>query len=124
MYGSYPPLFREFSTTFAGMKRLLLLFPIYILFLSGMPCSIDDDCCMGEMGTKTQIGQQTGKKDRKPEFPCSPFFACGANHGVVIPDSRLNIVQLEPPVIKLHSPYSEKPLFIFLSSVWQPPRVI
>jgi len=31
------------------MKRLFYLFPLYILFLSGMPCSPNDGCCQEEM---------------------------------------------------------------------------
>jgi hypothetical protein len=104
------------------MKRLLLLFPFYILFLSAVPCSASDRCCMEEMGAKAPERQPAGGKDQRPEFPCSPFFACGANHGMVIPDGRLEMIRLDPPVVKLHFFYSERPLFAFIPSVWQPPR--
>ena len=60
--------------------------------------------------------------DRKPEFPCSPFFACGANHGMVIPDL---LIQIDLPTHsaekKVPSSFTCPP-FMTLSSIWQPPK--
>ncbi|HMH20496.1 MAG TPA: hypothetical protein VK563_01915 [Puia sp.] len=106
------------------MKRLLYLFPFYILFLSGVPCSPNDGCCIEEMRTQASTDQPTGNTDNKADTPCSPFFACGANHGVVIPDHQIEFVQPLPSVAKLQFFYTERPLLAFISSVWQPPKSV
>ena len=107
------------------MKRLYLLFPLYILFLSGVPCSPNDGCCQAEMHT-TAAGQTTSDhdntKDKKTDLPCSPFFPCGACHGVIIPNHTIQVVHPLPPKAKQPSYYTQKPLLAFAPAIWQPPK--
>jgi hypothetical protein len=72
------------------------------------------------MNNSSQSGLPT---DNKPEFPCSPFFACGANHGIVIPNLQIQIEQPIQPKAKIISFFSERPPFISLASIWQPPKL-
>jgi len=110
------------------MKWLLYLFSFYLLFLSGVPCSPDDACCMEEMYTGAPAGPSNGNKnndkERQPEFPCSPFFACGANHGVVIPNYHLQLAHPILPSTGWASLYTENAPLIFIPSIWQPPKAV
>jgi hypothetical protein len=94
------------------MKRLLYLFSFYILFLSGVPCSPNDGCCQDHHSSNNQ----------KSDFPCSPFFPCGACHGVVIPNHTIQVVQPLPPIAKQTSLYTQRPLLAFTAVIWQPPK--
>jgi len=93
-----------YFSIFVPMKRLLYLLPLYILLLSAMPCKDDDGCC-------------------KTGVPCSPFFACGACHGFIVPEET--DVSLEHKEV----PSAPKPILPegntlpgFSSFIWQPPR--
>lgn len=103
------------------MKRLLYLLPLYILLLSGIPCKADDGCCAEE--TNAAAGQHRDQlPDEKPTLPCSPFFACGACHGFIIPETT---VPLLPPVFypRRHTPLvAAHYLGDFSATAWQPPR--
>ena len=104
------------------MKLLICLFSIYILILSGIPCSADDECCPDEIShvAKTERGSSS---DNKPISPCSPFFACGACHGVTIPIyNTIEFTQDLRFIVKPQTLYKEKPLSDFVSFVWQPPQ--
>ena len=114
--------------TFTAMKRLFYFFSLYILFLSGVPCSPYDRCCAEEWLSAVTTGQsgqedRNSDSDRKPDFPCSPFFACGGNHGVVIPNFRIQLAEPPSPQVKLFSYYTERPLLAFAPSIWQPPKL-
>ena len=106
------------------MKRLLLLFPLYILFLSGVPCSPNDGCCQEELqaAAKQPTADHNNTRDKKSDLPCSPFFPCGACHGVIVPNHAVQVIQLPAPVIKQPSLYIEKPLLAFTPPIWQPPK--
>src|SRR5882757_311090 len=103
------------------MKRLLFLFPLYILFLSGVPCSPNDRCCAEELCITAPTGDKT-TKDQPSNLPCSPFFPCGACHGVVIPDHKIQLVQSPPAAAKPQTLYTESPLLVFSPAIWQPPK--
>jgi len=104
------------------MKLLCCLFSLYILVLSGIPCRADDDCCMEEVAANAANPKQTKGHPEYPR-PCSPFFACGASHGFVIPECSTEA----PPnytVPAIHgSIYRSQPLPDFFASIWQPPQV-
>lgn len=106
------------------MKRLLFLFPLYILFLSGIPCSPNDGCCQEEI--EVYINQHPVDHDntrgKKSDLPCSPLFPCGACHGIVIPDHHVQTVQLAEAIAAQPSHYIEKPLPAYTATIWQPPR--
>jgi hypothetical protein len=110
------------SPIFAPMKRLLHLLPFYILLLSAMPCKADDGCCSDEVIT-TAAHQNKTLPNEKSSLPCSPFFACGACHGFIVPDSGIPVEHQEtPPVPKSTLPESNT-LPGFASFIWQPPRM-
>jgi hypothetical protein len=98
------------------MKVFLCLFSLYILLLSGIPCRADDDCCAQEIAANAPH-----PKKEYPQ-PCSPFFACGACHGFVIPyfDLPTPAHQSGQPVKQ--AVYKNQPLPDFHASIWQPPR--
>lgn len=104
------------------MKRLFLLFPLYILFLSGVPCSPNDGCCAEEVHAATSTGDHNSANDQKSNLPCSPFFPCGACHGVVIPNHTIRVIQPPAPIAKQPSLNTEKPLLVFSPAIWQPPK--
>ena len=102
------------------MRRLVYLLAFYVLLLTAIPCSPQDNCCDEERNASSRSGLPANSK---PEFPCSPFFACGANHGIVIPDVE---IQVYPSThhAELRVIYNtERPAPIFLSAVWQPPKM-
>ena len=72
------------------MKWLVYLFSFYVLLLSGIPCSADDNCCADEITCATEPGKPAHDPDHKPACPCSPFFACGACHGIVVPSNTMS----------------------------------
>jgi len=108
------------------MKRLLWLFPFYILILSGVPCSAADRCCQEEMQTTAFARRTTSDhgdtRDNKSDLPCSPFFPCGACNGIVIPNHTIQVAGLLPHVAKQPSRQTDKPLLAFAPAIWQPPK--
>jgi hypothetical protein len=118
----FPSLDRSGMANFICVKRLLYLFPFYILFLSGVPCSPYDGCCDEELNIAAHSTKTAGKTDHKMDSPCSPFFACGANHGVVIPDLQIDLALPATLIVQLQFLFSERPLLAFIPSVWQPPK--
>jgi len=106
------------------MKLLFCLFSLYILVLSGIPCRADDDCCMEEI-VSNAAHPQPAKKAGSPEYPgpCSPFFACGACHGFVIPKPVIPVPAEQPVPEKEQVIYKVQSLSDFSSSIWQPPQL-
>ena len=119
----FPFLNRSGMANFRYVKRLLYLFPFYILFLSGVPCSPYDGCDE-ELNIAAHTSNTAGKTDHKTDSPCSPFFACGANHGVVIPDLQIDLALVPTLIVQLQFLFSEMPLLAFIPSVWQPPKPV
>ena len=102
------------------MQRLAYFLAFYVLLLTVVPCRPQDNCCDEEMNASSRSGLPTNSK---PEFPCSPFFACGANHGIVIPHADIQIYQIPVYFEKRIAYQMERPSPIFLSSIWQPPKI-
>ena len=96
------------------MKWLSILFAIYILTLSAMPCC-DKDCCNNEMTQNTD-------SSHKSEVPCSPFFMCNSCHGFVIPESGIKINEAETITTATVQPILNLHLSDFHNPAWQPPR--
>ncbi|HVV06154.1 MAG TPA: hypothetical protein VHC96_18110 [Puia sp.] len=104
------------------MKRLLYLLPLYILLLSAIPCQADDGCCIDEAIT-TAAHHKNSLPDNKSSLPCSPFFACGACHGFIVPQAGVMLQHKEiPSAPKLSLPASNT-LPGFTTFIWQPPRI-
>jgi hypothetical protein len=105
------------------MKWFVGLFALYILILGCIPCRADDDCCMEE--TIVNAAHTAASKDGQtpiPPSPCSPFFACGANHAVVVPGMTLELPKTQTAVPARQAIYKASPLPDFPPSIWQPPR--
>jgi hypothetical protein len=104
------------------MKWFVCMLSFYVLLLSGIPCNASDDCC-GDETTQATPGKQAKDHDHQPYCPCSPFFACGACHGVVIPNSYTGFTKVVLPVVKLQYFYVVQPLPDFSPVIWQPPQL-
>jgi hypothetical protein len=106
------------------MKLLLCFFSLYILVLAGIPCRPDDDCCMDEIAAnaaRPQSEKQSGS--REYPGPCSPFFACGACHGFVVPEPMPPVPAEQPMQLEQQAIYKGQPLPDFSPSIWQPPQL-
>ena len=90
--------------------------------LSGVPCNGDDDYCIDEISVTSAPAEQNSDAGHKPACPCSPFFACGTCHGVVVPNINVEFPQILQPVAKLQYFYTEQSLLDFPPSIWQPPQ--
>ncbi|HEY4336792.1 MAG TPA: hypothetical protein VGM89_12865 [Puia sp.] len=105
------------------MKWLFCLFSLYILVLAGIPCRADDDCCIEETIANASR-PQPDKQPQHPTYPspCSPFFACGACHGFVIPDNALVVPKHQPAQPPQQTFYQAIALPNFTRVIWQPPK--
>ncbi len=104
------------------MKWLMILFSLYVLTLSAVPCCGDDFCCEDEI--TLQYGN-TGDEDHdhsRPEPPCSPFFSCGTCHGAIVPQFALALTP-QPVISRERSfRYIEYSPTGFAAAIWQPPQ--
>ena len=108
---------------FASMKWLMIIFSLYVLTLSAIPCCGDDNCCEDELVLVEEGQHRDHDNHNKPELPCSPFFSCNTCHGVVVPEidsDNLNEIRVPRSVF---AAYKEKSLPEFSSAVWQPPQL-
>lgn len=108
---------------FDHMKWLMILFSLYVLALSAVPCCGDDLCCEDEI--MLQQGNE-GDKDHdhnRPEPPCSPFFSCSTCHGAVISQVTPAITPQFVISKKLRFQYTEHFLSEYATAIWQPPQV-
>jgi hypothetical protein len=102
------------------MKLFFCLFAVYILVLAGIPCEADDGCCTDEIAVNgTHL--PTEKRPGYP-CPCSPFFACGACHGFVIPHVLLPLAAHRHVVAVRSAIYKSRLLADFHATIWQPPK--
>lgn len=113
-------------TIFVLMKNLWLLFSIYILILSVLPCTDVEECNIVSQ-TSIAISNTTEHKDHKHESEhCSPFCTC-ACCSTSISFSYINTFQISAkPVFNTSISY---PLFneniksSFFGNIWQPPKI-
>ncbi|MFN0293520.1 DUF6660 family protein [Pedobacter helvus] len=105
------------------MKWFVWLFSFYVLFLSCIPCTAEDDCCIDEISTTQSSKNESQNEQHKPSCRCSPFFACSTCHGVIPNSVDLLFSKLTLPVSKLQFFYSERDLLDFPLAIWQPPRL-
>jgi hypothetical protein len=104
------------------MKWLVMLFSLYVVILSGIPCDCQEDNFM--CNTTTSTDNHNAADHQKPDCPCSPFFACSTCHGVVVPDG--NIKMSKPaytPKQPVFHPYKENAISQYPLPVFQPPRI-
>jgi hypothetical protein len=107
---------------FAAMKWLVYLFSLYILLLTAVPCSGSSDCC-SDVASEAPNSEPSGAaNDHKPVSACSPFFACGSCHAVVITENKIewhNNSSVDQQVAKRNK---SQLLFDYTPVIWQPPR--
>ncbi|MDI3319702.1 DUF6660 family protein [Pinibacter soli] len=102
------------------MKWFVYILSFYVLLLSAVPCCADDDCCANEQNTSVQTNHS--KETSKPSAPCSPFFACAACNGVIIPQVfRFSVVEQHEVVVYKFF-YHDNLVSRNLPSIWQPPK--
>jgi hypothetical protein len=105
------------------MKWLLVLFSLYIVTLSGIPCDCREDAFICEATTSAN-SHDHDTDHQKQDCPCSPFFACSSSHGVVVPEGIIKIAKpvysKEPQVF--HS-YKENIISQYAFAIFQPPRL-
>lgn len=99
------------------MKWFICFFSLYIVLLSGIPCSADDSCCIDETG-------QADHADHKPVSPCSPFFSCSTCTKVVLSKVEFELQGIELQDSKLPFFYSDKALPQAAYPIWQPPQLV
>lgn len=106
---------------FGDLKFSAFILAVYLLVLFGIPCSAEDGCCPDELVQMTSKHQKDAGQD--PANPCSPFFACGSCHGVVLPDLQVEFVHYAGPRFSRTHFYLGQRLRKFSAVVWQPPKV-
>ncbi|RPD38296.1 DUF6660 family protein [Chitinophaga barathri] len=105
------------------MKWLMILFSLYILALSAVPCCGDDFCCEDEvMAFETGEAGHEEHDHNKPDAPCSPFFSCNTCHGVVVPDIDPAVTPGLTTEKSLRFYYTEHFLSEYATAIWQPPQ--
>jgi len=103
---------------FAVVKYIALILSFYVLFLSGMPCCIDDNCADDKVST--EHSQQQNKTD---EGNCSPFFSCSTCSGFIFQEMQVTVA---PVLVLMNDSYPDvKQDFCtqVCSTIWQPPKI-
>jgi len=101
------------------MKFLIALFSLYILTLSCVPCSCEDDCAESEISTTA-----TNDHQQEKDF-CTPFCTCSCCH-IMATTLKLNPLTPKATVFnqseklfetdQRFSSYNNRP-------IWQPPQL-
>ncbi len=110
--------------TFVLMKNLWLLFSIYILILSVLPCTDVEEC---NYPSQTPISITTQHQDHKHEKEhCSPFCTC-ACCSTSFSISYLNAFQISAKLVfntSISYPlFNENIKSNFFGNIWQPPKI-
>ena len=104
------------------VKIIAFIFSLYILLLSGMPCTDAQDC---NLPTTTQVSttQNHGNHQHESEH-CPPLCHCSCCSVAVSKMPLLTISYLKPATISKQktSFYQSHHLTGFLEAVWQPPK--
>jgi len=107
---------------FAGMKKLLLLLPLYLLFISCMPCADSEE---GNAGNVTSVSRGTSDGHEKQDETCSPFCSCNCCGQRVSSNQSFTTSTILPVIIpKQHAVL--QPFFLQSVSydIWQPPQIV
>jgi cytochrome c553 len=79
---------------------------------------------MEETGITPQRDCKGNDSEEEPKAPCSPFFACGACHGIALPvTGGVAVPQFCGLPLKHLSYYSEPYAYTPPSGIWQPPKM-
>jgi hypothetical protein len=107
---------------FAKMKCFMLIFSVYMLLLSGLPCGDADEC---RNPAAEGVSTTADHKDHHREKDnCTPFCNCACCTAPVSIQQPVTYKFVKPafavnkyPVINIRFTSSN------LSSIWQPPRL-
>ncbi|WP_295119575.1 hypothetical protein [uncultured Chitinophaga sp.] len=102
------------------MKWFFVLFSLYVLTLSAVPCGGDDDCCTD--GLELVDNHAAEHEQERPELPCSPFFSCNTFHVVLTPDYEYLPAPKQIARFDAGSFYITRFLAGYNPPIWQPPR--
>ncbi|WP_120181565.1 hypothetical protein [Pelobium manganitolerans] len=97
---------------FARVKYLTVIFSVYVLLLSAMPCNAKNDCDNIKHHSKEQTTNC-----------CSPFFACNACAGFVFTKQNFTLNHPVKPLEKRCGEYHCNSVSEFQQSIWQPPKI-
>ncbi|OJU29406.1 MAG: hypothetical protein BGN92_03430 [Sphingobacteriales bacterium 41-5] len=104
------------------MKIIAFIFSLYILLLSGMPCTDAQDC---NLPTTTQVSATQSHDNHQHETEhCPPLCHCSCCSVAVSKMPLLAFTYVKPTfVVKENfSFYKSHHLTGFLEAVWQPPK--
>ncbi|MCO5278958.1 MAG: hypothetical protein M9911_13300 [Saprospiraceae bacterium] len=105
------------------MKIFLLIFSLYFLALTIMPCK---DMHLSKSSSETVTFQLESKSNHLPIDNCSPFCMCNCCGAFFVLKTHENILSL-PIWRKLVSEQSSFKDINFISSykdfIWQPPKI-
>ncbi|MFC4233317.1 DUF6660 family protein [Parasediminibacterium paludis] len=104
------------------MKFLTLIFSIYLLVLSCVPCADKDECNIN-MDIKTTISSTTKENPKKSDEACTPFCTCShcSASAYYQPLNSYKIPKRIFPTTKYpvyDVSYNSQVFF----SIWQPPK--
>ncbi|WP_316747066.1 hypothetical protein [Pedobacter gandavensis] len=106
------------------MKWFVCLFSLYVLFLTGVPCNLEDNCCPDEICIERNNHKKPEGQKNQENCPCSPFFACSVCFGVIPATDFIASFQVSPAMSELNFFYSDSYLASFSSNIWQPPKLV
>ena len=113
---------KSFRLPLSLVKIIAFILSLYILLLSGMPCTDAQDC---NLPTTTQVSttQNHGNHQHESEH-CPPLCHCSCCSVAVSKMPLLTISYLKPATISKQktSFYQFHHLTGFLEAVWQPPK--
>lgn len=116
----------ELNNYICSVKFLWLLFSIYLLSISVLPCTDDIECHEKASTTYTSSNEPHQNHHHDTE-QCTPFCSCSCCGVVTISHKLVYFDVVEkvgyPLPSKTFSTYSSAYLQGFLSNIWHPPKV-
>jgi hypothetical protein len=100
------------------MKYFLLLFSLYILTLSSVPCVCEDMC-------EDENIEQTTQHEQEQDENCTPFCTCACCHTVVTAYKYVALNKKQSFALPINYPIVKVKDFISttLNANWQPPKM-
>lgn len=109
--------------TFGPMRLLILLWAMYVLVLSGVPC---DRLCQVESTTTAGQGTAPHSGEQDDCKSCSPFSVCAACPGFMLPAPVWagHLASVVPALASARLPVYRAPYALEVAArIWQPPRL-
>jgi hypothetical protein len=104
---------------FATVKNFTFIFSFYILFLSTVPC-----CAVYNCNDEAQETKAAGKHEHNDSCKnCSPFALCGNCVGFTLIANNFQVGTPQQLTQQTFPGCTQSYLTLYISSVWQPPRL-